>query len=115
VLHRGYDVEVEEGSFVCAFHSALDAVNFSASVQHALMAVRWSDDILAETWAAEHRTASNELNFRGLRLSIGMCTGNAMRVQPCLRTGKMEYYGPIMNHAARTAVAAHGGQVSDLD
>jgi len=40
-----------------------------------------------------------------------MCTGNAMRVQPCIRTGKMEYYGPIMNHAARVAVAAHGGQV----
>eukprot|EP00873_Tetraselmis_striata_P029256 jgi/Tetstr1/449520/TSEL_036608.t1 len=54
---------------------------------------------------------SGEVSFRGPRLAIGMCTGNAMRVQPCLRTGKMEYYGPIMNHAARVAVAAHGGQV----
>jgi adenylate cyclase len=110
-LNNGYEVEVEEGNFVCAFHNAVDAVDFSVQVQQRLMTVRWSPYIMGHSWAAEQRTATNELTFRGLRLAIGMCTGNAMRVQPCMRTGKMEYYGPIMNHAARVAVAAHGGQV----
>ena len=49
--------------------------------------------------------------FRGLRIKIGLCTGNAMRSQVCVTTGRTEYFGPIMNHAARLMMAAHGGQV----
>jgi len=109
--HNGYEVEVEEGNFVCAFHTASDSVKFAIAVQNMLVHMPWSLDVLGQPWASEQRTATNEVIFRGPRLAIGMCTGNAMRVQPCIRTGKMEYYGPIMNHAARVAVAAHGGQV----
>jgi adenylate cyclase len=109
--HNGYEVEVEEGNFVCAFHTALDSIRFAVAVQSVLVNMAWHPVVLAQPWAAEQRTATNELLFRGLRLSIGMCTGNAARVQACLRTGKIEYYGPIMNHAARVAVAAHGGQI----
>lgn len=48
------------------------------------------------------------------RNNFGVCLvvpGEAKRMQPSVRTGRMEYYGPLMNHAARLAVAAHGGQV----
>jgi len=110
--HHGYEVEVEEGNFVCAFSSAYDAAEFGMSCQVSLMAVNWHPMLLAQPRASEQLTLYGGGHiFRGIRLAIGMCTGNALRVQPCLRTGKMEYYGPIMNHAARVAVAAHGGQV----
>eukprot|EP00951_Prasinocladus_malaysianus_P014747 scaffold112383_cov52-Prasinocladus_malaysianus.AAC.1 len=42
---------------------------------------------------------------------VCVSTGDALRAEPSLRTGRMEYYGPIVNHAARVAAAAHGGQV----
>eukprot|EP00873_Tetraselmis_striata_P036141 jgi/Tetstr1/456405/TSEL_043139.t1 len=111
VLHNGYEVEVEKGNFVCAFRDACDSIKFATAVNILLMDMSWGSEVLAQPWGCEQRNAANEVIFRGLRLSIGMCTGDAMRVQPCMRTGKMEYYGPIMNHAARVAVAAHAGQV----
>lgn len=109
--HKGYEVEVEEANFVAAFRCAHDAAMFGMACQTTLVKVHWDPLLLAQPWAAMQMSPSGEVSFRGPRLAIGMCTGNAMRVQPCLRTGKMEYYGPIMNHAARVAVAAHGGQV----
>ena len=109
--HKGYEVEGEQGNFVCAFHTAADAVKFSVVIQEELLHVNWSEELLCSKWGYEQRTGDGEVSFRGLRLSIGMCTGNALRMQPCIRTGRMEYYGPIMNHAARVATAAHGGQV----
>ena len=113
--HKGYEVEGEDGNFVCAFHTPADAVPFAIAIQEALLQVNWSEDLLSTKWCHEQRTANGELSFRGMRLSVGMCTGNALRVQPCVRTGKMEYYGPIMNHAARVATAAHGGQVRETE
>ena len=113
--HHGYEVEGEDGNFVCAFHSPVDAVPFAVAIQEGLLQVNWSEELLSSKWCNEERTADGKLSFRGMRLAIGMCTGNAMRAQPCVRTGKMEYYGPIMNHAARVATAAHGGQVMSHD
>lgn len=110
VLHNGYEVEVEKGNFVCAFRDACDSIKFATAVNILLVDMSWGSEVQAQPWGCEQRNAANEVIFRGLRLSIGMCTGDAMRVQPCMRTGKMEYYGPIMNHAARVAVAAHAGQ-----
>lgn len=110
-LTNGYEVEGEDGNFVIAFHLSLDAVCFGNLVQLRLLDAEWSPELLSLAWCHEQVTADGSVSFRGMRLSVGMCTGNAMRVQPCMRTSKMEYYGPIMNHAARVAVAAHGGQV----
>ena len=90
-------------------------MQFAVAIQEGLLQVNWSEELLSTKWCHEERTANGKLSFRGMRLAIGMCTGDAMRVQPCVRTGKMEYYGPIMNHAARVATAAHGGQVSHHD
>uniref|UniRef100_A0A061RW70 Adenylate cyclase n=1 Tax=Tetraselmis sp. GSL018 TaxID=582737 RepID=A0A061RW70_9CHLO len=111
VIHNGYEVEGEDGNFVCAFHAAFDALRFSVAVQKSLLEVEWSSRLLSSKWGFEERTASGKIAFRGFRVLMGMCSGNAMRVQPCARTARIEYYGPIMNHAARVAIAAHGGQI----
>ena len=86
-------------------------MQFAVQMQDALMRVEWDEALLKTPWANEQRRPDGVLLFRGLRMSVGMCTGDARRVQPSVRTGRQEYYGPIMNHAARLAVAAHGGQV----
>ena len=93
---NGYEVEGEGVRFVCAFHTPAEAINFSAAVQIGLLASEWDREILYSPWGCEYRAANGHLTFRGLRLAMGMCTGNAMRVQPSDRTGRVEYFGPIM-------------------
>ena len=49
--------------------------------------------------------------FRGPRVAVGCVTGRVIGLKACTRTGRAEYFGPILNHAARLSQAAHGGQV----
>ena len=111
MAHNGYEMEGEDGSFVCAFGCALNALKFSMDLQPYLMDVDWSDELLALPMADEQFTTGGSLVFRGLRVKIGMCTGKAARVQVSQRTGRVEYFGPLLNHAARVAIAGNGGQV----
>lgn len=104
-------MEGEESCFVCAFHSPFDALLYSLDLQSSLLRVDWSTEILNDPMASEQLTADGCLLFRGLRVSIGMCTGAAARRQFSSRTGRLEFFGPVMNHAARVAAAGHGGQV----
>lgn len=94
---------------MCAFSRASDAIGFAVELQAELVKVGWSREVLALT--VEQQTLEGDVMFCGLRASVGMCTGDALRAAPCSRTGRIEYFGPLMNHAARVAAAAHGGQV----
>ena len=49
--------------------------------------------------------------YRGLRLAMGMTGGRLVEVRPCGRSGKAEFFGPLLNQAARIASMANGGQV----
>jgi hypothetical protein len=44
---------------------------------------------------------------------MGLEVGDVTDLRPCSRTGKAEYFGPLLNHAARIAQNAYGGQVSE--
>lgn len=115
IQHRGYEMEGEAGSFVCAFQHSLDALTFATKLQLALLDVDWSDQLLGCPMVVPHYTATGLPVFRGLRVKVGMCCGTPLRVQISSRTGRVEYFGPSMNHAARVASAAHGGQVRAAD
>jgi adenylate cyclase len=108
----GYEVEGEKGNFVCAFSKPEAAIQFALKLQENLMTVNWSSDVLATKYACEQFGMDGSRIHCGPRTAIGMSTMNASRVQTCERTGRMEYFGPVMNHSARVAMAAHGGQVS---
>jgi len=107
----GYEVEGERGNFVCAFGTPAAAIRFAIKLQENLMLVDWSPEVLATHWACENIRMDGSRIFCGPRIAIGMSTMNAFKVQTCDRTGRMEYFGPVMNHSARVASAAHGGQV----
>jgi adenylate cyclase len=107
----GYEVEGEGGNFVCAFHSALDALRFGVRLQEELLRVPWDGELLIMKEARAEWDSEGEPLYKGLRVAVGMCSGSARRMQPSARTGKIEYYGPLMNHAARVAIFAKGGQV----
>ena len=70
-------------------------------------ALRW----IVEQHEASKMYCNNVLVQKGLRVAMGMATGQCLKMKPCARTGRAEYFGPLLNHAARIAQAAHGGQV----
>lgn len=111
IQHHGYEMEGEDGSFVCAFQRSLDALTFSVKLQLELLKVAWSKELLDCPMMEPLYTMAGMPVFGGPRVKVGMCCGNPLRMQISSRTGRMEYFGPFMNHAARVASAAHGGQV----
>jgi class 3 adenylate cyclase len=52
------------------------------------------------------------LHFRGPRVRVGLYRGVPTRVVPHTTTGRADYFGCLVNRAARNChTAAHGGQV----
>jgi hypothetical protein len=109
--HAGYEVEGEDGCFVCAFHTPEEAVEFGVELQRRLLEAAWSPEILRNKHCRPVSGKDGQVVLRGPRVKVGMCTADAEQAQPSPRTGRMEYFGPIMNHAARVANTAYGGQV----
>jgi hypothetical protein len=57
-----------------------------------------------------------EILFRGPRIRMGLSSGSRLDgsitdILPEPRTGRAKYLGSLLNHAARTASIAHGGQI----
>ncbi len=55
---------------------------------------------------------NNQAIFRGPRVRMGIYRGRPTRIVPHTSTGRADYFGPLVNRAARFCHgAAHGGQV----
>ncbi len=83
--HDGHVFKTVGDAFCVVFHRANDAVRASVAIERA---------IAAEPWDLQ----------RPIRIRIGIHSGEAYE-----RAG--DYYGPVVNRAARIEAAAHGGQV----
>jgi predicted ATPase/class 3 adenylate cyclase/Tfp pilus assembly protein PilF len=106
----GYEVKAESGAFMLAFERAEAAVRFAADMQLRLLTSTWSESLLAHDCAGEVRDPQGNLIFAGLRVTIGMHCGEPdCRIAPT--TGRMDYFGPVANRAARVSAAAHEGQI----
>ena len=104
VEHGGYEVKTEGDAFMVAFDGARAAIEFCLDAQRRLHAAEWADSLLAQPECAA------EGGFRGVRVRMGVHTGEpACRPDP--NTGRMDYFGPMVNRAARVEAAAHGGQI----
>ena len=103
-LHRngGYEVKTEGDAFMIAFTNATRALRFCLEVQEKLHEHPWSDDLLSLP------EARSEVDFRGLRVRMGCHVGVP---EARTRGGKVDYYGPMVNRAARISGAGHGGQI----
>ncbi|MBX3475014.1 MAG: tetratricopeptide repeat protein [Planctomycetes bacterium] len=90
--HEGYEVKTEGDAFMVAFADALQALRFCADTQAALAAAAWP-------------AAAGEVHVR-----MGVHTGEPI-VSTDPASGRTDYFGPVVNRAARVAAAGHGGQV----
>lgn len=102
--HDGYEVKTEGDAFMVAFAEASAAVKFAAEVQQRLHQANWP----AALGESNHAATSSDGAFKGLRVRIGMHTGDPIVEQ---LGDAVDYFGPVVNRAARVAGAAHGGQV----
>ena len=117
---RGYEVKTEGDAFMVAFFTVLDAVKWCLAVQEAFLRMKWDDALLTLPSARREFVDSNggrvlegsdaQMLFNGLRVRMGLHVG-----QPSCRrnptTKRMDYYGKMVNLAARVSDAGHGGQI----
>jgi predicted ATPase/class 3 adenylate cyclase/Tfp pilus assembly protein PilF len=105
----GYEVKTEGDSFMVAFQDAHAAVQMCVKMQERLHAVKWelvSDQIAPEIIA----NARAEGAFNGIKVRMAAHTGSP-DYQPDAITGRMDYFGRMVNRAARIGAVGHGGQV----
>lgn len=107
---RGYEVKTEGDAFMVSFFTALDALLWCTAVQKALIAAEWPEDFLEQPAARVEYSPDGTKILGGIRIRMGIHTGKPnCRRNPV--TGRMDYYGSVVNRAARVSDSAHGGQV----
>ena len=76
----------------------------------ALLHSDWPELLLKQPAASRVTDSNNAPSFAGIRVRMGAHTGRpTCRRNPV--TGRMDYFGPVVNLSARISDTAHGGQV----
>lgn len=107
-MFNGYEVKTEGDAFMVAFAKPLQAVRFCMTVQTQLERAPWPHRLLGDrTYESRNKCSAP---IRGLRVRMGAHTG-PVSTHRDPTTGRMDYFGPSVNRAARVSDAAHGGQL----
>eukprot|EP00758_Cryptobia_borreli_P017941 Tbor_TRINITY_DN6237_c7_g2::TRINITY_DN6237_c7_g2_i2::g.2289::m.2289 len=123
--HRGYEVKTIGDAFMIAFRRAVDAVEMAVALQERFFTDNtWPPeiDMAYKTLMSEAVVDKEELEvqsfsseeysklWNGIRVRIGINTGFG-DIKKDETTGAYDYYGTVVNTAARVEAAGHGGQV----
>ena len=113
--NHGYEVKTVGDSFVVAFHNVVDAAAFMLRAQYALLQQPWSEALLKlpnceEQFIDKTVYDKGALLWRGLRVRMGCHVGEVDREYVDI-TGRVDYFGPPVNMAARVESMAHGGEI----
>ena len=102
--HGGYEVKTEGDAFMVAFAHPKQAINWCLAAQIGLHSADWPVGL------EELSEADSSHGWRGLRVRMGGHIGEpSCQADPV--TGRMDYFGPMVNRAARIGNAGHGGQI----
>ncbi|TFK44074.1 hypothetical protein BDQ12DRAFT_640483 [Crucibulum laeve] len=107
----GYEVKTEGDAFMCSFPTALSAVWWCLAVQNKLLTEPWPLEILeCEDGKPIHDDITGQILARGLSVRMGIhCGFPVCETDPT--THRMDYFGPMVNRAARINGSAAGGQI----
>ncbi|KAK9788833.1 hypothetical protein WJX73_006132 [Symbiochloris irregularis] len=113
LANEGYECqESSEGAFMLAFPHPMPALTFCLMVQDSMLRGSWSTDILALPTCQLEIDASSLVIWNGPRICMGICEGEPSLVCPHSTSGRADYFGPVVNRAARFCMSAcSGGQV----
>eukprot|EP01116_Phalansterium_solitarium_P024053 TRINITY_DN868_c1_g1_i4.p1 TRINITY_DN868_c1_g1~~TRINITY_DN868_c1_g1_i4.p1 ORF type:complete len:618 (+),score=304.54 TRINITY_DN868_c1_g1_i4:531-2384(+) len=106
---NGYEVKTEGDAFMLAFSDPKMAVKFTMATQEALVHAVWPELIVNTKFACGEEDANGFLIFKGLRVRMGIHVGQPL-CQTDPMSGRMDYFGRMVNLSARVSGAAHGGQ-----
>ena len=107
----GYEVKTEGDAFMVSFPTATSALLWCFSVQSHLLEAAWPSEILSSVHGQEVLDSDQNVIFRGLSVRMGMHWGNPV-CEPDPVTRRMDYFGPMVNRAARISAVADGGQIT---
>ena len=109
-LIGGYEVKTEGDAFMVCFPTATSALLWCFNAQQALIEAPWPSEILNSVHCQEVQDVEDTVIFRGLSVRMGIHWGNPVcEMDPVTR--RMDYFGPMVNRAARVSAAADGGQI----
>jgi adenylate cyclase len=106
----GYEVKTEGDAFMVAFPTVTSALLWCFKIQTELLEVEWPQEILSSVHGEEMIDAEGGRIFRGLSVRMGIHWGRPVcEIDPV--TKRMDYFGPMVNRAARIESVADGGQI----
>ncbi|SMR56502.1 unnamed protein product [Zymoseptoria tritici ST99CH_3D1] len=106
----GYEVKTEGDAFMVAFPTVTSALLWCFTIQSQLLEVQWPQEILNSVHGEEMRDGDGNPIFRGLSVRMGIHWGRPVcEIDPV--TKRMDYFGPMVNRAARIESVADGGQI----
>ena len=109
-LDGGYEVKTEGDSFMVSFQSVTAALLWAFNCQIQLLQQEWPRELLESEDGRVIYDSKGNIIHRGLRVRMGVHWG----APECERdpiTRRMDYYGPMVNRAARINASADGGQL----
>ncbi|MEE2750181.1 MAG: adenylate/guanylate cyclase domain-containing protein [Myxococcota bacterium] len=107
--YGGYEVKTEGDAFMVAFASPEPAVQMCLALQTRLHQTEWPVS-LEDSAVAGVCGPTEDGAYRGIRVRMGIHTGE-VDSEPDPVTGRMDYFGRVVNRASRVSSVGHGGQV----
>lgn len=107
----GYEVKTEGDAFMVSFPTPTSALLWCFSVQSLLLVADWPAEIIDTTEGREILDDKEEVIFRGLSVRMGIHWGAPVCERDPI-TRRMDYFGPMVNRAARVSAVADGGQIA---
>ena len=108
---NGYEVKTEGDAFMVAFEYGWSAILCAHHIQRELLRVPWPEAILNTATGSTQYNNKGTLIWRGVRVRMGLHAGEPeLREDPV--THRVDYFGPMVNRAARIEGHTAGGQVN---
>ncbi|CAG9465642.1 unnamed protein product [Pedinophyceae sp. YPF-701] len=109
---NGYECQELDSSFMLAFADMSDAMLWAVSLQALLPTLPWPSKFLQCDAGRARYQPGGGWTPGGIRVKVGACKGRPLRIVPHTTTGRADYFGPLVNRAARMCfAAAQPGQV----
>ncbi|KAM5451437.1 putative adenylate cyclase [Microsporum audouinii] len=109
-LIGGFEVKTEGDAFMVSFSTATAALLWCFTCQMQLLEAPWPTEVLQTPSCRETYDDDGNLIYRGLSVRMGMHWGRPLCEKDPV-TGRMDYFGPMVNRASRISAVADGGQI----
>ena len=109
-LDGGYEVKTEGDAFMVSFQTVTSALLWAFNCQIGLLQQEWPRELLEAEDGKVVFDSEGNLVQRGLRVRMGIHWGSPSCERDPI-TRRMDYYGPMVNRAARINASADGGQL----